>query len=518
MTDKTKNLLNRIETILVSVYGIIWIVVMSLRCGSDSFWEDEGFTIWLSRMSIPDMLEATGNDVHPPLYYLCVKFFVTVMGESPLAFRITSILTYALIVCVALTIVRRLWSAGGAFLMITLLSLLHNSSVLAVEARMYELALLLILLAFLSARMIMTDGSVRYLVIYGIAVAGAAYTHYYALVTAAIMSASLLLYVLIFDRAKTRAVIITELLAVLSYCPWAIVLYRTFRNYKDDYWIQSIPTFMKCMREIYRSDTWLEYMMLIITAAVMAAVCVIYVQKRSAALSDARPTSDTAAGPSSAAPAMAGSSPYAGTHGAENTTVSQDIFWMIIGLLSVIGTALAGITVSLIFRPLFYERYMYPSVIIAWVILIYCLSRIRAGRLISYILAVIIFITCIRTYLYRVDTEKAWDASNEKVIKWIEDETEGRPLVIYEPGAATDKLLMYYLPGMDYADTGHLLKLAAMDRAVDEDGIIYITAGADPELTKSLTEGEVYRVDGVMEDCVLGQTRTDIYILHRKGS
>ncbi len=471
MDDKKRSILNRIEIIAAVVYAFVWVMAMSLRLGSDSFWEDEGFTIWLSRMSIPDMLTATGNDVHPPLYYLFVRFFVTVFGESPVAFRVTSILAYALIVLLALTIIRKLWNTGGAVLLITLLSLLRNSSVLATEARMYELALLLVLVAFLSARMIMSDGSYKYCIIYGIAVSGAAYTHYYALVTVAIMSGSLLLYVLIFDREKLKVVLITEVLAVMSYCPWAIVLYRTFRNYKDDYWIQSIPSFGKCMREIFRSNMYLEYIMLAVTVVSIIAVFVIFRKEISAQ--------------------------------------KAEMSWICIGVLSAVGTALAGITVSLIFRPLFYERYMYPSAIIVWVILIYCLSRFKYGQVIAYALAVIIFLSCIRTFLYRVDLENSWDASNDKVRDWIAEETEGSPTVIFEPEATTDKLLMYYLPGLDYVDTDHLTDL----NSIDEESIIYISSGADQELTKKLTEGDRYRTESVMEDCVLGETVTDIYIL-----
>lgn len=483
MSEKTNKKTTIIETLVLYVYSLVWIIFNCTRLSNASFWEDEGFTIWLSRMSIPDMLHATGEDVHPPLYYLFVKFFVTVMGETPLALRITSIIAYTAVIVIALTVIRKLWSAGGAILVITLLSVLHNASVFVTEARMYELALLLILCAYLSLMFIMKDGKPLHYLIYGLSVAGAAYTHYYALVTVAVMSGLLFLYALILDRKLIKGVLITEVLAVLSYSPWLIVLYRAFRNYKDDYWIQTIPTFGKCMRELYRSNLYLEVAMLIITAVAMLFVIGAYYCRQSKVKQVLEKVTDSEADRS-------------------------EVFWLYIGALSVVGTALVGIVVSLIFRPLFYERYMYPAAVIAWIVLIYSTSKFKHGRVVAYVLALIIFICCIRSVMYRVQTEQEWDINGRQTIEKINEETESTTTVLYSNEVTTEKLLEYYLPGHP------AFAIENMDDASWEgigDRVIVITGPSESSLPDQL-DSSGYNMTDTMEDVIIGQTKATVVI------
>ncbi|MBU2543643.1 glycosyltransferase family 39 protein, partial [Patescibacteria group bacterium] len=46
------------------------------------FWGDEAWTAVISRLSIPEIIQVTGQDFHPPLYYLIVHGFMQVFGES----------------------------------------------------------------------------------------------------------------------------------------------------------------------------------------------------------------------------------------------------------------------------------------------------------------------------------------------------------------------------------------------------------------------------------------------------
>ena len=482
--DRKKKIAGITENIVLYVYSLIWVIFNCSRLSNDSFWEDEGFTIWLSRMSIPDMLHATGEDVHPPLYYIFVKFFVTVFGESPLTLRITSFMAYTAIVIIALTIIRKFWSAGGAILMITLLSVLHNASVFVTEARMYELAMLLILCAYLSLLHIMKDAGPVHFIIYGLSVAGAAYTHYYALVTVAIMSGLLFIYALALNRKLIKGVLITEALAVLSYSPWLIVLYRTFRNYKDDYWIQTIPSFGKCMRELYRSNIRLEWTMLIITVLAMTLVLVAYYGKGRVATVMEKVT--------------------------ETEAETGVVYWLYIGVLSVVGTAVAGITVSLIFRPLFYERYMYPAAVIAWVILIYCLRRIRFGQIAAYVLALFLFIGCNRSVMFRVDTENEWAKATGETIGRITDSTDASVPVMYSSEVTTEKLLGYYLPGHPA-----IMCDDPEENKTDDPGdeVIVISSPSGDVAVIDGLEGRGYETILMIQDTVIGQTNADVRIM-----
>ena len=55
-------------------------VIMLLRsltlCFSSDIWYDELFTVGMIQYTYGELINFTAQDVHPPLYYMIVKFFV----------------------------------------------------------------------------------------------------------------------------------------------------------------------------------------------------------------------------------------------------------------------------------------------------------------------------------------------------------------------------------------------------------------------------------------------------------
>lgn len=56
-----------------------------------SFWFDEACSSKISQFRMPDMFDAISRDAHPPLYYLLLKFWAQIFGESVFAARCLSI-------------------------------------------------------------------------------------------------------------------------------------------------------------------------------------------------------------------------------------------------------------------------------------------------------------------------------------------------------------------------------------------------------------------------------------------
>ena len=69
---------------------------------AQSFWNDEGNSARLSERSVRLIIEGTASDVHPPLYYLILRGYRELVGESEFALR--SVSAFAGIVLVALIV------------------------------------------------------------------------------------------------------------------------------------------------------------------------------------------------------------------------------------------------------------------------------------------------------------------------------------------------------------------------------------------------------------------------------
>jgi len=60
------------------------------RLDAQSFWNDEGNSARLSERTIPLILEGTASDIHPPLYYLMLRGWQELVGETEFGLRLLS--------------------------------------------------------------------------------------------------------------------------------------------------------------------------------------------------------------------------------------------------------------------------------------------------------------------------------------------------------------------------------------------------------------------------------------------
>src|SRR4051812_35613993 len=54
-------------------------------------WFDEAFSWRLTRFSWLEMIDRAKQDVHPPLYYILLKAWIAVFGDSVFAMRLLSV-------------------------------------------------------------------------------------------------------------------------------------------------------------------------------------------------------------------------------------------------------------------------------------------------------------------------------------------------------------------------------------------------------------------------------------------
>lgn len=78
-----------------------------VRIFDNDFWGDEAFSIRLAKMSVPEMLQATAEDVHPPLYYLFMILGYRCFGNAAWGYHLISVLACAALLAAAFFWVRK---------------------------------------------------------------------------------------------------------------------------------------------------------------------------------------------------------------------------------------------------------------------------------------------------------------------------------------------------------------------------------------------------------------------------
>ena len=78
---KVQSLLPLLASLLAAFGLRAWLL------GNQNVWWDEGLAIWAVRQSFTRMTLWTASDVHPPLYFWLLQFFVRLGGESEFSAR-----------------------------------------------------------------------------------------------------------------------------------------------------------------------------------------------------------------------------------------------------------------------------------------------------------------------------------------------------------------------------------------------------------------------------------------------
>ncbi|MDX1687116.1 MAG: glycosyltransferase family 39 protein [Candidatus Promineifilaceae bacterium] len=231
--------------IALSVVALLWLAtgLRFYRLDAQSFWNDEGNSARLSERSVSLIVEGTASDVHPPLYYLLLRGWREMVGESEFGLRSLSAFAGVALAAAVYGLGRTLFRRGRSpAWAAALVAAVHPALVYySQEARMYELlALLAVLSTLLLLRLLprlagrwrraafLTAGG------YALAVAAGLYTHYFFPAVLAVHGAIALLWLVWPGQEKEedgwlrvagRWAAVTAV-ALLFYLPWVPIFMR----------------------------------------------------------------------------------------------------------------------------------------------------------------------------------------------------------------------------------------------------------------------------------------------------
>ena len=253
-----------------AIYCLIRSITLSL---TTDIWYDELFTMEFSTRPVKELIGLTARDVHPPLYYMIVRFFLLLcnslglIGSGPMQLgaesvaKIVSILPFFILMIYAATTIRKRFGIAAAGMFSFAIVTMPQMPEYTTEIRMYSWAVLLVTLAMLHGFnllcCILGKGKEGWDIPDGIMLwicsAAAAYTHYYAAFCIGIIYGILIVWMLVhYIRVakkktdskislKAAATLIVALnLTIASYIPWASVVLSQVGAVKANYWIQPV--------------------------------------------------------------------------------------------------------------------------------------------------------------------------------------------------------------------------------------------------------------------------------------
>lgn len=83
--------LTRNELILLAILSLgLFLRIYDLA--SESLWFDEGYSIRVAHLNLPQIVEDCSQDAHPPLYYIILHYWINLFGDSEFSTRFLSVI------------------------------------------------------------------------------------------------------------------------------------------------------------------------------------------------------------------------------------------------------------------------------------------------------------------------------------------------------------------------------------------------------------------------------------------
>lgn len=298
---KNKKSLHNLIGYMLLIAAMIYMAVVFMCAQGDDIWYDEVFSLVFSKSSIKELIYFTANDVHPPFYYIYLKFMAGFLGlfirnKSYIVLaKLASMIPWVGIFIIAVTYIRKRFSGLIAGLYIFMVTVMPQLGGFYIEIRMYSLAMFLITGAFVAILSIMNEMDIlsaddaqnmkipdkkraikeyrgKFLIFFICGIL-TAYTQYYACVAIIGLYLILLIYLIInFKKNKAKSndggvnadnvkaykyklklYLASVIVSVILYIPWLPTLYRQMTTVSASYWIQplTIRSIFGCVKFLY---------------------------------------------------------------------------------------------------------------------------------------------------------------------------------------------------------------------------------------------------------------------------
>ena len=456
-----------VELIILYVYAFFLFILNLIRIFDNNLWGDECFSVSMVKMPFSDMIATTASDVHPPLYYMFLRLIYWLFGckTEGWIFHFASLIPYVFIIAFCLMPVRRRFGIAVSFWLMTFASLSPAALYYNIEVRMYSMAAMFVLFAYWSLLLIPgknVSGSVLF-VLFSL---GAAYTHYYALIAVSFFYMALVIFCLQKKiPVKTTICIIT--CTVTGYVPWLLIMIKTFLRTSEDFWMSTIPTVKEFLLYYFDSD-YESYSALMLGISCALIIWFGLIRR------------------------------------------DHESGWILSGGVAAFGVLVLGLLISYLVIPSFSQRYLYPVLVVMWLVSGTCLNKLKHGQIIIAVLIILSLAVFVPSYI-RTYT-KDWHRNElcRKTDEQLNDLIGNNDVILTDNEHLAWTILDYYLPDTESV----FLETIDSYREFDDDKtywLIWSDELNDDEYM--ILDGEGVEATPVIRDGEVGLSTINLYLL-----
>ncbi len=232
--------LKRNELVIFLLIFVIATFFYMYKLGFSDLWSDEIYTKSMLDGSLPDFFAKFKNDLHPPLYYLGLRFFTDFFGLNVTTLRLFSVLGVLSTILLGYFAGQRIFGKQGALYLCLMLISVPMLAAYSHQARMYTWAAFSVTGVFLYAYLFMRTGKNRDLVFLFVFTVIAMYIHYYSMAAAFVTNVFVFLYLLSTKNKKWLSHLLSLLLAILLFLPWLFMFIVQIKKVQHAFWAPEV--------------------------------------------------------------------------------------------------------------------------------------------------------------------------------------------------------------------------------------------------------------------------------------
>lgn len=231
-------------------------IYLSLGLFNINLWFDETYTLGLINQNFSSMYSIANTDVHPILYYFLLKLFTIIFGNSIFICRLFSIIPFIILMILGYTKIKKDFSQETGLIFSILIAIMPVSMHYATQIRMYSWSVLFVTLTALYAYDIIKKSNTKYFCLFTIFSICSAYTHYYALITIAMINAILFIYIIFKKREILKKFFLFAIIELILYLPGLKIFITQTLQVQKGFWITiNYPDIFYEIYKYYFSDT-----------------------------------------------------------------------------------------------------------------------------------------------------------------------------------------------------------------------------------------------------------------------
>jgi mannosyltransferase len=207
---------------------LIGLFLRVYQLGTQSIWFDEAYSIWISKLAVPQMVQATAANTMPPLYWFLLHYWIMVFGTSESAVRLLSALFGVLAIPMIYVVGRQLFNKEVGLVGALILALSSFNIWYSQETRMYSLMVLLALVSMYFFWRFLQQSNLVSSVGYVLSTTLLVYTHYFGWFVVIAQNIYIVTFLVLSKQRtyKLRHWIGLQAIVLALFAPWMVVLSR----------------------------------------------------------------------------------------------------------------------------------------------------------------------------------------------------------------------------------------------------------------------------------------------------